>query len=55
MPNHDRVECMKFLQNMNITRASLYPDLDGAANYLKALWDMQFESRRGTLRPVPQR
>jgi len=38
--NSDRVRCLRFLDHMNINRASLFPDLDGAARYANDLWEV---------------
>jgi len=43
----DRVECLKFLDHMNINRASLFPDLDGAARYVNDLWEVKFDKAIG--------
>jgi len=45
--NDDRIECLKFLNKMNINRASLFPDLDGAARYVNALWELDFDTGLG--------
>ncbi len=42
-----RIECLKFLNKMNINRASLFPDLDGAARYINALWELDFDTSLG--------
>ena len=47
--NDDRRECLKFLNKMNINRASLFPDLDGAGCYVNTLWEMDFDSSVGRL------
>ncbi len=47
IPNTDRVECLKFLNKMNINRMSLFPDLDGAADYVNALWELDYDRMMG--------
>ena len=48
MPNNkDRIECLKFLDHMNINRSSLFPDLDGAARYVNDLWEVNFDKAIG--------
>jgi hypothetical protein len=43
----DRFECLRFLDHMNINRASLFPDLDGAAQYVNDLWEVNFDKAIG--------
>jgi hypothetical protein len=43
----DRLECLRFLDHMNINRASLFPDLDGAARYVNALWEVNWDKAIG--------
>lgn len=45
--NTDRIGCLKFLDHMNINRSSLFPDLDGAAQYVNALWEVNFDKALG--------
>lgn len=45
--NEDRVECLKYLDHMNINRASLFPDLDGAARYVNDLWEVNWDKAIG--------
>jgi hypothetical protein len=45
--NRDRLDCLKFLNKMNINRMSLFPDLDGAARYTNALWELDFDTSLG--------
>ncbi|MEK6676014.1 MAG: FRG domain-containing protein [Planctomycetota bacterium] len=40
IPNGDRIGCLKFLNKMNINRMSLFPDLDGAADFINRLWEL---------------
>jgi hypothetical protein len=47
--NHDRIECLKLLDKMKINRMSLFPDLDGAAQYIKSLWELDFHTALGRL------
>lgn len=45
--NEDRVGCLKMLNKMNINRATLFPDLDGACKYINALWKIDFDTSLG--------
>jgi hypothetical protein len=47
IPNKNRVECLRFLDHMNINRASLFPDLDGVARYVNDLWEVNFDKAIG--------
>ncbi|HSV99693.1 MAG TPA: hypothetical protein VLI39_05945 [Sedimentisphaerales bacterium] len=47
IPNEDRIGCLRFLDYMNINRASLFPDLDGAAQYVNDLWEVNFDKAIG--------
>jgi len=47
MPNKERVECLRFLDQMNINRAALFPDLDGVAKYINDLWEINFDKALG--------
>ncbi len=47
VPNQGRVECLKFLNKMNINRMSLFPDLDGAAQYVNTLWELDYDRMLG--------
>jgi len=49
IPNDDkaRFECLRFLDLMNINRASLFPDLDGAARYVNDLWEVNWDKAIG--------
>lgn len=38
IPNKDRRGCLVTLNKMNINRLSLFPDIDGAAQYVNSLW-----------------
>lgn len=49
IPNDDRINCLKFLNKMNINRMSLFPDIDGAACYINSLWELDFDSALGYL------
>jgi len=48
--NKDRIDCLKFLNKMNINRMSLFPDLDGAARYVNALWELDYDRMLGFVR-----
>jgi hypothetical protein len=45
--NQSRIECLKFLDQMNINRASLFPDLDGVAKHVNDLWEVNFDKALG--------
>ena len=47
IPNKGRIECLKFLDHMNINRCRLFPDLDGAARYVNDLWEVNFDKAIG--------
>lgn len=47
--NDDRIGCLKMLNKMNINRLTLYPDLDGACQYINALWEIDFDTSLGHL------
>jgi len=49
IPNSDRLGCLKWLNKMNIHRRSLFPDYDGAALYVNALWGLDFDTSLGFL------
>lgn len=54
IPNDDRLGCLRFLDHMNINRASLFPDLDGAAQYANALWEVNFDKAIGYINACAQ-
>jgi FRG domain-containing protein len=43
----ERFKCLRFLDHMNINRASLFPDLDGAAKYVNDLWEINWDKAIG--------
>ena len=49
IPNSDRVDCLKYLDQMNVNRATLFPDMDGAATYINKLWELDFDTSLGCL------
>ncbi|HBG78894.1 MAG TPA: hypothetical protein DDW84_08685 [Phycisphaerales bacterium] len=49
IPNKERKECLWFLNKMNINRASLFPDIDGAAKHTNNLWEIDFDSAIGNI------
>ncbi len=49
IPNTDRTDCLKLLNKMNINRSSLFPDLDGAAQYVNAMWELDWDTSLGHL------
>jgi hypothetical protein len=51
IPNRNRVECLRFLDYMNINRSSLFPDLDGSARYCNDLWEINFDKAVGFIDP----
>ena len=49
IPSKGREDCLKFLNKMNINRMSLFPDLDGASQYINRLWELDFDTALGQL------
>ncbi len=49
MPSEERQDCLKLLNKMGMNRMSLFPDLDGAAQYINALWELDFDSSIGQI------
>lgn len=49
MPSEGRQDCLKLLNKMGLNRMSLFPDLDGAAQYINALWELDFDSSIGQI------
>jgi len=47
IPNAERRACLRYLNKMNINRMTLFPDLDGAARYVDALWELEFDTSLG--------
>lgn len=47
IPNTDREQCLRFLDYMNINRATLFQDLDGVARYVNDLWEINFDKAVG--------
>ncbi len=47
--NKDRIGCLRFLDQMNINRSTLFPDLDGIAKYVNDLWEINFDKALGYL------
>ncbi len=47
IPDDGRIECLKFLNKMNINRMSMFPDLDGAAHYVNVLWELEYDRMLG--------
>lgn len=47
IPNKGRHACLRHLNKMNINRMTLFPDLDGAARYVDALWELEFDTSLG--------
>jgi hypothetical protein len=45
--DNDRFECLRYLDHMNINRASLFPDLDGTAQYINDLWEVNWGKSLG--------
>jgi hypothetical protein len=53
IPNEGRIECLRFLDRMNINRMSLFPDMDGAAAYINGLWPLEFLTPLGWMPELP--
>ena len=47
IPDEERIDCLKFLNKMNINRMSLFPDLDGAARHINGLWELDWDTSIG--------
>ncbi|MCA9253801.1 MAG: FRG domain-containing protein [Phycisphaerae bacterium] len=45
--NDDRLGCLRMLNKMNINRSTLFPDLDGAAQYINNQWELGFDTALG--------
>lgn len=45
--NKDRIDCLHYLNRMNINRMTLFPDLDGTAAHINALWELNFDTTLG--------
>jgi hypothetical protein len=52
IPNKNRIECLRFLDHMNINRASLFPDLDGVAKYVNDLWEVNSDKALGYMKQL---
>jgi hypothetical protein len=52
IPNQGRRACLRHLDKMNINRMTLFPDLDGAARYMDALWELEFDTSMGHIPDV---
>ena len=52
IPNEGRIECLKFLNKLNVNRMTLFPDLDGAARYVNSLWELDFDTALGAVADV---
>jgi len=50
--NEERVKCLRFLDQMNINRAALFPDLDGVAKYVNDLWEINFDKALGYIKQL---
>lgn len=51
IPSTDRADCLKLLNKMGINRMAMYPDLDGSAAFINALWELDFDSPLGSIAP----
>ena len=52
IPSDSRTECLKFLNKMGMNRLTLFPDLDGAAQYINTLWGLDFDTSLGQIRSI---
>jgi len=54
IPNtkEERRKCLLFLDQMNINRATLFPDLDDAAKYVNDLWEINFDKALGYIKQL---
>jgi hypothetical protein len=52
IPNSERRACLRHLNKMNINRMTLFPDLDGAARFVDALWELEFDTSLGFIPDV---
>lgn len=44
-----RDDCLKLLNKMGINRMTMFPDLDGSAAFVNALWELDFDTAFGAI------
>lgn len=49
IPSMGRDDCLKLLNKMGINRMTMFPDLDGSAAFVNALWELDFDTAFGAI------